>query len=152
IEYLSVCIFLITINVIGAFSYLNTYTSTIDVEDRGDGRPVFGDKYETVHIRCLADRAELVCYQPGTSYECSWAGATWCDCCNAIKVPFSNEDGDGLFNHAKDHIIEGLLIGSYTNNIYREPLGLTIFRTVSWNVDMVNLVATIEIIISDGQQ
>lgn len=144
---LSIFIFLASANM--SFSYIKVYRSTIDVTDRGDGTPEFGVMYETVHIECLGDRCQLFCYQPGESYECCWTCATWCNGC-IDKIIYETEDGDELFYHAEDQITLGQLVGTYTNNIYREPLGLTIYRSVTWNVDMTTLEAIIEITISDG--
>jgi hypothetical protein len=146
---LSIFIFLASANM--SFSYIKVYRSTIDVTDRGDGRPVFGAMYETVRIECIPDQCILYCYTPGTSYECSFKGATWCEGCEENRIIYVNEDGDEFFEHAQDQITLGQLVGTYTNNIYREPLGLTIYRSVTWSVDMITLVATIEITISDGQ-
>ncbi len=142
---------IILINSINVYSYINTYKATIDITDRGDGTPIFGEMYETVQIYCFSDRCELVCYQPGTTYECSWEGATWCDNCNEYRNIYISEGGNQLFEYAQEQISNGILTGTYSNNIYREPLGKTIYRTVTWNVDMITLIATIEITISDLQ-
>lgn len=143
-------IFLIIMHISTSFSYIQTFNSTIDMEDRGDGTPKFGDYYETVHIYCLSNRCELVCFQPGVSYECSWFGATTCHGCENSWSIYDNTNSSEMFNYAKNQITTGIYSGVYSNNIYYFPLGITIYRTVNWNVDTLSMKSFINITVSDG--
>ncbi|GAB1372267.1 hypothetical protein MASR1M45_23290 [Candidatus Kapaibacterium sp.] len=145
-----VLLFFFLLQISNSFSYIQTFNSTIDMEERGDGTPNFGSYYETVHIYCLPDRCELVCYQPGVSYECDWEFATTCHDCEDSWAIYDNTNSSELFNYAKNQIAIGTYNGTYNNNIYIIPLGITIYRNVNWSIDMNSMKSFIDITVTDG--
>ena len=104
-----------------------------------------GTKFYQVEVVCCHNMCTVQCTYPGGPLNCNIMeyninhfeeGCTNPDI-TGKQYLFEQSHSQEMYDHAEQQVDQGFNSGSYNSNIYRVDLGITYYRTISWEYDPV---------------
>jgi hypothetical protein len=114
-----------------------------------------GDLFWFVEVVCCHDMCTVQCYSRGGPLTCDILHYNINDYEEGCSTPnvddkknlFEISQSQQMYDHAEQQVDQGVNSGSHNSNIYRVDLGITFYRTISWEYDPVTKTFTDQLLV-----